>query len=68
MDNMVRDAIGEYELAFNPADWDAMEAQLEKDTRVRRKLYVAKGVEVCLMALAIWTTLQFVNIDNYTDI
>lgn len=64
IDNMVRDAIGEYEMAFNPADWDAMEAQLEKDTRVRRKLYVAKGVEVCLMALAIWTTLQFVSIDN----
>lgn len=64
IDKMVQDALGDYEMAFDSSDWDAMEEQLEQDTQMRRKLYFTKGIEVCLMALAIWTTVQFVQIDS----
>lgn len=61
---MVRDSIGEFEMAFNPADWDAMEEHLERDNRVRRKLYVTKAIEACLMLVTVWTVMQFIKIDN----
>ena len=64
IDEMVRDSIGEYEMAFDPADWDAMEEQLERDTRVRRKLYATKAIEACLLLVTVWTIMQFVEIDN----
>jgi hypothetical protein len=64
IDEIVRDSIGEYEMAFSPDDWDAMESRLENDARVRRKLYTVKAVEACLMLVTIWTILQFVQIDN----
>ena len=64
IDEMVRDSIGEFEMAFNPADWDVMEEHLEQDNRVRRKLYVTKAIEACLMLVTVWTIMQFIEIDN----
>ena len=64
IDEMVRDSIGEYEMAFNPADWDVMEEELERDTRVRKKLYATKAIEACLLLVTVWTIMQFVEIDN----
>lgn len=64
IDEMVRDSIGEYEMAFDSADWDAMEEHLETDNQVRRKLYATKAIEACLMLVTVWTIMQFVEMDN----
>ncbi len=63
MDKMVRDAIGEYETNVPSSNWDEMEMLLDKDTDMRRRLYMAKGIEVFLMVFAIWTVMQFVQTD-----
>jgi len=67
MDKMVRDAIGDYESNVPSSNWDEMETLIEKDSSMRRRLYIAKGIEVLLMVFAIWTVIQFVNTDTNTS-
>lgn len=67
MDKLVRDAIGDYEPNFPDSDWDEMESLIENDNSMRRKMYIAKGIEVLLMVFAIWTVIQFVNTDTASN-
>lgn len=63
MDNLVRDALSEYEMNVPASDWNEMEGRLDRSDSMRRKLYLTKGIEVCLMVFAIWTAVQWVQTD-----
>lgn len=63
MDKLVRDALGEYEMNVPASDWSEMEHRLDRSDSMRRKLYLTKGIEVCLMVFAIWTAVQWVQTD-----
>ncbi|MGB0863432.1 MAG: outer membrane beta-barrel protein [Saprospiraceae bacterium] len=66
MDKLVRDSLGDYEMNFPASDWDEMEQRLDRSDSMRRKLYLTKGIEVCLMVFAIWTAVHWVQSDIKT--
>lgn len=61
IDKAVREAVGDYEVDFTTPDWEEMESRLDQDNALRRKLYLTKAVEVCLVLLAIWTVIPFLE-------
>lgn len=61
IDKAVREAVGDYEVDFATPDWEEMESRLDQDQALRRKLYLTKAVEVCLVLLAIWTIVPFLD-------
>ncbi len=67
-DDLVRDAIGDYDATSPSSDWDEMEKHLDTSTALRQKLYIAKSIEIFLMAFAIWTVVQFVKTDNISTL
>ena len=60
-DNAVRDAISDYEANFPASNWDEMESSLNADTNMRRKVYITKSIEMCLMVFAIWTVVHLMQ-------
>lgn len=61
IDKAVREAVGDYEVDFATPDWEEMESRLDQDQALRRKLYFTKAVEICLVLLAIWTIVPFLD-------
>ncbi len=61
IDQIARDALGQVEVPYQPADWAAMEARIDKDAFLKTRLYWLKGGELILMLVTLWLLLQFVG-------
>lgn len=67
IDKAVREAVGDYEVDFATPDWEEMESRLDQDNALRRKLYLTKAVEVCLVLFAIWTVVPFLESEPHHE-
>ncbi|MCH2043213.1 MAG: outer membrane beta-barrel protein [Saprospiraceae bacterium] len=59
IDEFARDALGDFEVDFNPDDWDRMEEALDKKKHLRPRLWLLKSVELGILVLAIFTIFNF---------
>lgn len=66
MDKIVRDALENIDVQRG-SEWDRMDARLDEEALTRKRVLTAKGVELLLMGLAIWTIVRVVHIDTSVD-
>jgi hypothetical protein len=64
IDKLAKDAFENYEVDFNPEDWNKMEQKLNKKEHLMPYIWLYKGTEAFIFLLIIFTAFNFFNAFN----
>jgi hypothetical protein len=64
IDKLAKDAVENYEVDFNPEDWNKMEQKLNKKEHLMPYIWLYKGTEAFIFLLIIFTAFNFFNAFN----
>jgi hypothetical protein len=66
IDKLAKDAFENFEVDFNPEDWNKMEEKLNKKEHLMPYIWLYKGTEAFIFILIIFTVFNFWNTYNVT--